>query len=302
MDVDVETGLLFISSTDRWKTLRGKPSNDGIFLLRLNSATGPAKLPTTYAGSFHPHGISLLKADSLTYLFAVNHNDGGSYVEVFEFRHDTLFHQQSISDPSMCCPNDVVAVARNKFYVTNDHGSKKGFGRTLEEYLRLPHSKLLYFNGNSMTTAYEGMRYANGVNISADGSTLFVATTTGQNILTFDRDKETGVLSNVRKQDLHTGLDNIHVDREGNLWIASHPKLLAFVGHAKDSTKRSPSQVLKLVPTTEKGTYEVHEVLMDDGSTLSGSSIALPYGDQLFVGGVFERKVLRIKLGTPNRP
>ena len=296
MAADEDLGLLFISSTDRWKTLNGQASDDGIFLLRPDSSQNPHKLPTTYKGSFHPHGISLYQDHSTSYLFAVNHNASGSFVEIFEYRNDSLFHLRSVSDASMCCPNDVVAVGKDQFYVTNDHGTPKGFMRTLEEYLRLPFSKLLFYDGDSMRLAHKGMNYANGVNISNDRSRLFVATTTGQNLLVFDRDSTNGLLTLRNKLKLHTGVDNIDVDRDGTLWIAAHPKLLAFVSHAKDSSKRSPSQVLQLLPSTEKQGYTVKEVFLDDGSTLSGSSIATRYKDEIFVGGVFERKILRVKL------
>jgi arylesterase/paraoxonase len=85
------------------------------------------------------------------------------------------------------------------------------------------------------------------------------------------------------------------VDAEGNLWIAAHPKLLAFVGHAKDSLKRSPSQVLKLTPKAGSD-YAVEEMWMDAGDQLSGSSIALRHRDELYVGGVFQPRVIRIGL------
>ena len=297
MDLDHDSGLLFISSSNCWKTLNGLPSNDGIYMLSADSAQQPRKLITSYTGEFHPHGISYLRADAHSYLFVVNHNPSGNFVEVFELKHDTLFHQRSISDPSLCCPNDVVAVAPDKFYVTNDHGTPKGFKRTMEDYLQLPFSSLLYYNGETFSTACGGLQYGNGVNVSNDGSQLYIATTTGRNLLTFDREAATGKITLVNKLKLKTGVDNIDVDADGNLWIAAHPKLLAFVGHAKDSSKLSPSQVLKITPGAGLS-YTVEEVMMDDGSQLSGSSIAIRYKGEVFVGGVFQSKILRIALKT----
>ncbi len=301
MDMDNESGLLFISSTNRRKTMAGLPSNDGIFVLSADSAQQPRKLATTYPAEFHPHGISFLRIGIKSYLFVVNHNPAGNFVEIFEYTDDTLFHQQSITDPSMNSPNDVVAVATNKFYVTNDHGTQKGFKRTLEDFLQLPFSSLLYYNGVSFSKAYGGLKYANGVNVSNDGLTLYVTTTRGRNLLTFNRDQETGGLTLANKLSLKSGVDNIDVDADGSLWIAAHPNVLAFVGHAKDSTKLSPSQVLKLTlgPGT---TYQVEEVFMDDGRQLSASSIAIRYKGELFVSGVFQRKILRIALKAPSKP
>ena len=294
MTMDQESGLLFISSCDRRKLLNGLDSDDGIYVLSPDSPLPPRKVATTYKGEFHPHGISFLKGETAS-LFVVNHNKAGNFIEIFEYRVDTLFHLRSITDESMCCPNDVVAVAKDKFYVTNDHGTRQGLKRTMEDYLRLPFSYLLYFDGQRFSKVYGGLRYGNGVNISHDGALLYLSTTTGQNLLTFNRNLETGVLTLKNKTPLKTGLDNIDVDSEGNLWIAAHPKLLAFVSHSKDPAKVSPSQVLKLVPDNSGG-YTVEEMFVDEGINLSGSSIAVHYKNNLFVGAVFESKILRIAL------
>lgn len=298
MDLDEQTGRLYISSSDRWRNMQGINTDDGIWVLDVDSSSLPRRMPVVFKNEFHPHGISFVRGNSGAYLFVVNHNPQGNFVELFSIRNDSLLHQKSFSDPSLCCPNDVVGVTPEQFYVTNDHGSRKGFKRTLEDYARLPFSSLLYYNGTQFATACDGLRYGNGVNISNDGNKLYLATTTGRNLLTFDRNPSTGELTQVGKLALKTGVDNIDVDNEGNLWIAAHPKLLAFVGHAKDSTKHSPSQVLRLIPQPDNS-YSVTEVMLDDGSQLSGSSVAVRYKDQLFVGGVFQPRILRIKLQQP---
>ncbi len=292
LEVDYEKGLLFISSSDRWKTMRGESSKDGIFLLRLDSASGPKKLVTTYRGEFHPHGISYLNSDSGAFLFVVNHNKEGNFVEIFNFKKDTLFHVRSVTSSMMCCPNDVVGIDKNRFYVTNDHGSPKGLMRTLEEYLQIPRSYLLYFDGLVFSKVWTGINYGNGVNSSKDGKKIFLATTTGRTLLTFNRDSKSGKLELADELNLKTGIDNISVDENGNLWIGAHPKMLAFVRHAKDPHNLSPSQVLKLTPDGN-GSYSVREIYLDDGAQLSGSSIALSYKNELFIGVVFESKLLR---------
>lgn len=295
MDIDEQAGKLYISSSDRWSTQKGIKTDDGIWVMDLESGTPPRRLSITYPGEFHPHGISFLQADTTRYLFVVNHNPSGNFVERFVIRNDSLIHERSFSDPMLCCPNDVVGMARDHFYVTNDHGSPSGFKRTLEDYGRLPYSSLLYFDGAQFTTVQDGLKYGNGVNVSADGKKLYLATTTGRDVMTFDRDAATGNLHLVNTTSLKSGVDNIDVDADGNLWIAAHPKLLAFVAHAKDSTKKSPSQVFRLVPKPDNS-YAVTEVFLDDGTQISGSSIAVHYKDYLFIGGVFQPRILRIKL------
>ena len=64
--------------------------------------------------------------------------------------------------------------------------------------------------------------------------------------------------------------------------------VLCFLQHAADPEVHSPSQVVRLV-LTDDGDVETDEVMMTDGSDLSGSSVALPIGrDRLLVGSVFE--------------
>jgi arylesterase/paraoxonase len=297
LDIDYQKGLLFVSSTDRWEQLKGKPVEGGIYLLQLDSGIAPRKLPTTYKGVFRPHGISFFSKEGGDYLFVVNHrSDDDSYVELFQFKNDTLFYKKSFSDRLLFSPNDVVGVDSNQFYVTNDHGTKKGKGRMAEDYLRLPWSYLLYYNGAQFTKAYEGLTYGNGVNVSNDGSKLYVTHTTERELLTFSRNKQTGELKLLDKLNLESGLDNIHVDDEGNLWIASHPKMLKFIGHAKDSINKSPSQVFKLTPATNGTDYTVEEIYLNEGEQLSGSSVAVQYKNELLVGVVFDHKVLRATL------
>ena len=295
IDIDRDNGLLFISSTNRREN---NSKTDGIYLLDLKKeGSTPRKLITTYSGDFHPHGISLYKQDSTLYLHAVNHKDNGDFIEMFEFRNNILIHLLSISSEQMCCPNDVVAVGKFMCYITNDHGYPSGIKRTLEDYLKIPKAYILYYNGNTFSKAFEGLNYANGIDISPDGSLLYATHTTGQEMLTFQIDKSSGEISLLDRKDLNTGVDNIDVDADGNIWIGCHPKLFDFVAHAKDSTQYSPSQVVRLIPGKEVHTeYHVDEIFLDDGKTISGSSVGLHYQGELFIGVVFDRKLMRINL------
>jgi len=288
MVINRASGLLFISSSDRWNT---DPSQDGVYLLDLNIDSQPVKLATTYTGELHPHGMSFLSIDGRDYLFVVNHNQAGSYVELFEFKENMLFHLRSFENEEMCCPNDVVAVDLDSFYVSNDHGAKEGLARTLEDYLRLSNAYVLYFDGETYSKAYENLVYANGINISTDGKTLYVTETTGRRLSVLDRDMASGQLQLRFAKDLETGLDNITIDSAGNLWIAAHPKLLDFVAHAKNTGDLSPSQVLKLTPKGEND-FKVTEVYLNAGEEISGSSTALFHDNKIYIGVVFENKLL----------
>jgi len=292
LDVDTEKGLLFISASDRWKVNAGLQSDDGIYLLDLKKDSIPYKLANTFSGEFHPHGISYFHSNNEDYLFVVNHSKNESSIELFKFLNDTLFHLRTFRDDLLISPNDIVAIDINSFYVTIDHGSDGGFMSLMEDYLRLPLSYLLYFDGKEYTKVYDGLNYANGVNISPDGSTIYITETTTGKLSILKRTKETGALELLFSKYLQSGLDNITIDANGDLWIATHPKLLDFVSHSKDSTHYSPSQVLKLHPLGNSDLL-VEEIYLDNGKEISGSSTALFYNGQVFIGQVFNDKILR---------
>jgi len=293
-------GFMFISSSDRRALIAGENPDDGIFMLDLNADPNiqPKKIPTNFKGEFHPHGISLLSKMNTDYLFVINHNKQGDIIELFEFKDQMLNHLRSFKGNLMCCPNDLVAVDVDKFYVTNDHGNKKGFMRFVEDYLKIAESSVLYFDGEAFTTAYDNLNYANGINVSSDGAKIYVAETTGKKITVLNRNTITGELDWVFEKHIDSGLDNITIDGEGNLWIASHPKLLKFVAHAADAKKISPSQVLKLTPNGEND-FNVEEIYLNEGEQISASSTALYYQGELFIGVVFENQLLRGSIKNP---
>jgi arylesterase/paraoxonase len=143
--------------------------------------------------------------------------------------------------------------------------------------------------------AADGIAYANGINLSPDGRTVYVASPTGLAVHVYARDPNSGSLSFVESIDAGSGVDNIEVDEDGNLWIGSHPKLLRFRAHATDPNELSPSQVLRISRGPE-GSYVVSEVYLDLGDELSASSVAAVRGDRLLIGGIFDPHFLDCRL------
>jgi arylesterase/paraoxonase len=288
-----QTGLAFISSDDRRALNTGSAKQGAIYGYDLE-AENPVliNLTSDYKEEFHPHGIGLYMAeDSTVSLFVVNHIKDGHYIEIFDYTGDRLVHRESIKGPLMTSPNDVIPVGKRSFYVTNDHGQVAGFKRTLEEYLQLPWAYVLYYNGDRFQKAAGDLVYANGINISRDNKTVYVAATISGGIFVYDRDIESGALNLTEFIDAGTGVDNIEIDEEGNLWLGAHPKLLTFVKHAKDPTVKSPSQVLKITWGKDKS-YSLKEVYLSDGTPMSSSSVAAVYKDILLIGSVFEDRFL----------
>ena len=288
-------GLAFISSDDRRSSFGnpGEGKQGAIYGFNLR-AENPVlvNLTSDFKREFHPHGIGLYIAeDFMVSLFVVNHRKDGHYIEIFDYMANRIVHRESIKGPLMTSPNDVIPVGKRSFYVTNDHGNPTGFGRTLEEYLQLPWSYVLYFDGNRFQKVAEGLAYANGINKSKDGNTIYVAATVSGGVFVYDRDKESGALTFRHFIDTETGVDNIEMDKKGNLWIGAHPKLLTFVKYAEDPEIKSPSQVIKITPGKDNS-YTVTEIYLNDGTPISGSSVAAVYKDKLLIGSVFDDRFL----------
>ncbi len=296
--VHPRTGVAFISSDDRRAWFGGSSGRQGaIYAFNLTyHYPKPENLTADLDLEFHPHGLGLYAAnDGSTSLFVVNHRMVGHFIEIFDYREGKLFHRKSISGPPMHSPNDVLPVGPNQFYVTNDHGSRSRKGRMLEDYLQLKRSYVLFYDGHDFRVVAKDLGYANGINMSHDGETIYVAATVHKKLFVYDRDKSSETLTLRYDIDLGTGVDNIEVDEMGDLWIGAHPKLLTFVKYANDPQRLSPSQVL-WVSLNGEGEHKVEEVFLSNGRDLSGSSVAAVYRGLMLIGSVFDDRFLMCKL------
>jgi arylesterase/paraoxonase len=292
-------GYAYVSSDDRRATLAGRPVQGGIYRLDPASSAPPVLLTGAFKQAFHPHGLTLFVApDGEQTLFVVNHAEPGQQqVERFQVGADgMLIHRQTLRDPALVSPNDVVAVDAERFYVTNDHHYPPGAMQVVEEYLQLAIGNVLYFDGKGFREVIGGTSYANGINRSADGRTVYLAQVVGRSLSVYTRDADSGALTHRQTLPLGTGPDNIEVDAKGDLWIAAHPKLLDFVAHAKDvsGATRAPAQALRLKSSGDG--FEMEEVFLDDGRQTAGSAVAAVSGKWMLLGPVFDPELLRCEL------
>jgi arylesterase/paraoxonase len=290
--IDRETLTAYVSADDRRAAAAGKPVRGEIFALDLTRRdAAPVPLTGGKPADFHPHGIALWRGpDGARRLFAINHVEGGAHsVAVFDVGANGLTLAETITYPELLSPNDLVAVGPRQFYATNDRRYRDpGVMATLEGYLQLPLASVSYFDGRTGRIVADRLTFTNGINASADGRTVYVAEFLGQRIRIFDRDLASGALTPRDTIPVHTCPDNIELDEAGMLWIGAHPKVFDLLAHGADAGKRAPSQVLRIDPKTKS----VDEVLLDDGTLLSGSSAAAVAGDRMLIGTVFEPKIL----------
>lgn len=297
--IDHANQFAYISADDRRAIMAGAPVSGGIYGLSLSSADAtPILLTEQFSDDFHPHGISLYHGDNGTKsLFVINHlNSGKQQVEIFDISsNDQLTHRQSITYPELITPNDLVAVGPSQFYATNDHRyPRDSIMQAVEDYLGLPLSTVSYFDGKEGQLVASGFQYSNGIAITPDLKTVYVAEIMGRKINVFERDLNDGSLTKQGEIPVNTGADNLEWDDKGNLWLGAHPRLLDFVAHAKDITEVSPSQVIKIELNSAEP--KVSEVYLSDGSDISGSTVGAVSGETLLIGSVFEDWILRCRL------
>lgn len=289
--IDPDLGVAFISADDRRATAEGSPVQGGVYILKLDGSDRVLKASPDSFGEFHPHGLSLWRGDDgRKRLFVINHTLGeGDKVEIFDIGFGgALLHVDSVAFPAMSSPNDLVGVGPRSFYVTNDRGFKEGVFATIEAYLALPFSSLVYFDGQQGRTVARGLTFANGVAMSASGEKIYVSEFLRRRIAVFDRNVETGALKKVKSIAVNTGPDNIEIAPDGALWIGGHTKVFDFLKHAGDENAVAPSHVIRVDPDT--GVRE--DVLIDISGAINGSSAAAVSDKTLIVGAVFDGHVM----------
>lgn len=286
LDYDPASGTVFLSAHNR----RERSSTGAIFAFdprteELRNLTTHLDLP-----EFRPHGISFLTINGNSYLFVISHRNTKDVVMKFSFRNDSLRLENSYSSTDFSSPNDLLAVGEDAFFLTNDHGTVKGWRKNVSDYLRLPVGNVVYYDGTRSGVVLKRIAYPNGIALYNDR--IYVASTLGNYIGIYHPVSANYQLEKEKIVKVPDAPDNLMVHGE-RIYYASHPKLLAFTAHVRDATRFSPSSVYYLEND------KPHLVFMDSGNRLSGASTALPVADStgrpdLYIGSVFEARILKL--------
>ncbi|XP_042329482.1 serum paraoxonase/arylesterase 2-like isoform X2 [Sceloporus undulatus] len=295
-DIDIlPNGLAFISSGLKYPGLQSfAPDKRGeILLMDLNEENPrPVELRISRGfdlASFNPHGISLyIDEDDTVYLFVVNHPQIKTTVELFKFMEDdnSLVHLKTIKHELLSSVNDIVAVGPDSFYATNDYYFTEANLKTLEMFLGLTWTNIVYYSPKEVREVAGGLYSANGINISPDGKYVYVADIMDHSIHVFEKHANLS-LSRLKVFQSDTLIDNISVDPyTGDIWVGCHPNGMKLIFY--DPENLPGSEVLRIQDIlSEKPT--VTQVYIDDGSLIQGSSSAAVYNGHLLIGTVFHR-------------
>ena len=292
LSIDQDTGIAYISAYDRRASGAGRPVAGALYAYDLTASRPQLVNLTPHAGpDFLPHGLSLYRApDGSKTLFVINHGNGEHSIEIFDVRDDALSHRATIRGDALVSPNDVVGVGPRAFYVTNDHANVRGFMRTLEDYLRLRLSAVYYYDGQEFTRVISGVGGANGINVTPDARTLYLAAASESSLHVYDRDISSGRLTERTRVALEGFPDNVELMKNGDLLVGIHSKVLQLVEHMRSPAALAPSHIVRLSP--DGASYRVETIYLDLGEQISGASVAAAYGDRLLIGSIFEPHIL----------
>jgi arylesterase/paraoxonase len=299
IQIDRARGIAFLSYLDRRAAIEGRHALGTVMLLDLNVPDGrPRPALTVEPPDFRPQGLSLYRAgDGSQRLFAISHPRAGdapgpNRVEIFEQGPTGAFAPvRTIEDPLLRHPNAILAVGPDQFYVANDSGAGNRLERGLERLFRRAISEVVFFDGRRMRSVAAGLESATGIGMSPDGSRVYVSEAFGNRVAIFAREPGSGDLRLLERVDLAAAPDNINVNADGTVWIAAHARGLALMRHLRDARLRAPTVVYRYVPDA-KPAARLTEIYMNDGEEISAGSVGAPFGNQLLIGSLTERRLL----------
>jgi arylesterase/paraoxonase len=292
--IDRETKIAFLAGYDRRAVMKGGSPRGAIWTLDMNAPDAAAVDATTSAlpDGFWPHGISLYRAyDGKKTLFVINHANNKHSVEIFDVNGATLTHRRTVTGAPLISPNDIVGVGPESFFVSNDHANTEGLMRTIEDYGRLRQTTVQFYDGAEFTTALSGIGGANGINVSADGRSLYLSAASELTVYVYDRDPNTNALTQRAKVWVPGFADNIDVLADGSLLLGVHSKIFDLLAHVGDASKPSPTHVMHLTPDGH-GSFTTKTIYYTPGQELSGGSGGAAANKRLLIGSIFDPKIL----------
>lgn len=320
--IDAEAGIGYVSSQARplGFGIRQHTQAGGIYTLQLNlpmpkPANATLGVAAAAAGfdpaNFHPHGIDLvIDSSGNARLFAINHAEGGSRIEVFDVvdrATGKLTHARTIGpDAALTNPNDIAVVDHNEFYVSNSHSSEIRTVVMLQEMLHMRTGSVAHCRFENQSPAAlkiveRGFSFLSGIAVDrgVEPKRVYVAPLWAKTVLVFERDSLGELRQTGREIRIPGGADNLSLDSFGCLWIGAVSDMGAMTSYALGHRETAPSLILR-IPNPIADKPEIEQVFTDDGRLIAAASAAAYYEQEgwrrLLVGAPFQDCMLIIDL------
>ncbi|MDA0339437.1 MAG: SMP-30/gluconolactonase/LRE family protein, partial [Proteobacteria bacterium] len=181
---------------------------------------------------------------------------------------------------------------------TNDHESDDPDEQFRENLFRRSLANVIHYKGGTFTRVASGLNYANGIEVSPDGASVYVASSQDRAITTYDRNPVTGALAQSRTTAIDGWPDNLNWTQDGDLLVGVHPNAYRLTQHFSDHAVLSPGRVVRAGLDSSGDT--VRRIYQTDGSEISGLSVTAQYGNRLLIGAITPSYFLDCTL--PERP
>ncbi|XP_060596918.1 serum paraoxonase/arylesterase 1-like [Ruditapes philippinarum] len=275
----MSTGFGFLGPPGKMKAV---DLNNGNKVITLNMTNIPSR--EDFLSS--PHGITTWRdpnTDQL-FLYVVTHPPSEDHIEVFEvLKSLTLRYVKTIKDPKFDFMNDLVAVGKDKFYITYFARFRDYNRYMMETLMGMKNGAIFYYDGHRAREVASGFHLPNGINISPNKKVIYLAEAAAKKIRAFRRDS-TNNLVEIWSNDIGTIPDNIDVDPDtGDLWIGSHPILWKAIDTYFGSIP--PCQVLRL-KMRENTISEIEMIYQNDGTECTSSTVASYTAGKMIIGTV----------------
>ncbi|MET0546226.1 MAG: SMP-30/gluconolactonase/LRE family protein [Caulobacterales bacterium] len=291
MAVDRQARRIWVSSLDRVTT----GARGAIYLMPLDGIeAAPVRVDVTLGkpAVFAPLGLSLWTAqDGRQVLYVVNRPVGRApSIEIYDVdKSGVLKHRSSVEAPRYPRLNDVAGAGPDAFYVSVESVHRAGSVLSKLGQMTTDESgSILFWTDGKFKRLASDMDFANSLALTPDGATLYATATMDQELRVYDRKAADNSLSLRERVYLGSSPDNIDIAPDGGIWIASHPKLGAFLKYAAaPKTQTAPSQVLLVERDPSGQGGDVHQIYLGAAGPLSGATIAINEGDRLLLGGAY---------------
>ena len=249
--------------------------------------------------AFSPHGIDLItRSDGLHQLLVVNHGKREA-VEFFEL--DKREGRWSLAWRGCALPpgdpyiNDVAALKDGGFYVTHMFNKSMPFESVIERFT----------NGENIGWVWEWQRDSgfdklagsdlvipNGIAVNGDNSKIFINDYLGDKTVRIDR-RAGEIDGSVAVQQP----DNVTVDDDGYLWIASHTH--DALEQSCDAVSQGPCLLPYAVVKVDPASMKSEVVFKENGPPMGYSTVALKVGDRVFMGSAHGDRVASRSIAKP---
>ena len=254
------------------------------------------------AALFSPHGIDLTLADDgSARLWVVNHG-GRESVEVFSLVQEdgdwSAIWQGCAQPPGDPFINDVSGLKDGGFLVTHMWDKHQAFEDIVAALTAGENTGWVWRwrpdEGFSQLPGSAEMM-PNGIAVSPDNQFAFVNIYMGNR--TIKLDLETG--EKVGQFDVRQP-DNITLDDEGNLWVASHQHdpINETCAVVETGACLLPFQILRVnAQTLEKEVFLAHE-----GEPMGYTTVAFRAGDRIYMGSAHGDRIASVEMSSAGEP